>query len=64
MNIFGVDINSFGTTAGIIYMIVFISILGVALWWGFSNLHNSNRPKKSKKEKKRNKSSKKNHDNH
>ena len=54
MSIFGIDMNNFGSTAGIIYLIVFGSIVVGGLWWGFSNLHNSSLPKqKNKKDKKK-----------
>ena len=54
MNIFGIDLNSFGATAGAAYLIILLLAVSIGLWWGFGNLNNSTIPKtKSKKDKKK-----------
>ena len=52
VSVFGINMAGFRSTAGIIYILVFGSVVIAGLCWGFSNLNNSSLPRQSKKEKK------------
>lgn len=51
LSIFWIPIHGWGTPAQIVYMLIFLGIVGVALYMGFSNLNNSQLPHNKKKKK-------------
>lgn len=55
MGIFGIPLNKFHSLGGIIYIVILSSIVIGALFWGFSQLHNSSLPKNKKKKSKKGK---------